>query len=201
MKEGKDTLNLQKYISKLYDDITGFINYDPGEKEQYSEQNIFPLYGEILYTELEKIIKTLNITDQDIFYDLGSGVGKIPLQFFLTTPVKKSVGIEGFPKRHQGALLAFQEVHQDFPILFKERQLIAIEGNYLEQDFKDATIIFVACFEESVLGSLTKLLQECDNLKYLISLRPISTQLPLLKIINVEYTFGKIDAYIYAREY
>jgi Histone methylation protein DOT1. len=42
------------------------------------------------FESAETLIKELNITDKDVFYDLGCGVGKLVMQVGLTTPVKKA---------------------------------------------------------------------------------------------------------------
>lgn len=187
-------------MAEIYQSITGFVDYEPLEKEAYEAENIYPLYGEILYSSLCKVIQELDIQPDDIIVDLGSGVGKIPMQFFLTTEVKKAIGIEGFSKRHRGAMQAREKLEEASPLLFKAgRNLIFIEGNFLQQDLSSATIIYIACFDETVLEELAVLLQKCLHLKYLISLKPIATPLRFSKEIELDYSFGPINAYIYKK--
>jgi hypothetical protein len=50
--------------------------------------------------------------EQDIFYDLGSGDGKIMLQVLLTTPVKAAKGIEFATGREENAQKAKQRMQQ-----------------------------------------------------------------------------------------
>src|SRR5579864_8957251 len=84
----------QAYITELYRNVSGFISYQPGEKENAQLEKVFLTYGEILFPSFNEIIKRMDINENDVFYDLGSGAGKSALQFFLKTPVKKIIGIE-----------------------------------------------------------------------------------------------------------
>lgn len=190
----------EDYINSLYQDVTGFSIYETGEVEALAERKIFPLYGEILYYSMNKLIAEMQIEANDVFYDLGSGVGKIPLQVFLKTTVQKSCGIEALTKRHACALQVYEHVKKDFPEIFiNERSLQAICANFLEVDIFDATILYLACFESELLLEIGKRADQCKNLKYFISLRPIPNKLPLKTTIEVDCSFGPASAYIYAK--
>ncbi|CAD7940382.1 unnamed protein product [Amoebophrya sp. A120] len=45
----------------------------------------------------------MDVTANDVFYDLGSGLGKAVVQTALTTPVKRAIGIEFEPTRYDAA--------------------------------------------------------------------------------------------------
>ncbi|CBY20103.1 unnamed protein product [Oikopleura dioica] len=51
-------------------------------------------YGETNFSQMDKIIQTLNWTEDDVFVDLGSGIGSLVMQVSAMTPAAKSVGIE-----------------------------------------------------------------------------------------------------------
>lgn len=63
-------------------------------------------YGEITQLGVEQFIKSLprEITSDDYFLDIGSGRGKMVLHMALSTPVKKSVGVELMESRHNDAI-------------------------------------------------------------------------------------------------
>src|SRR5207302_804459 len=91
----------ENYINALYRGLSGFISYKPGEKEEGAKEKVYLTYGEILYPSVDSLIDYLeDLSSDDVFYDLGSGIGKVPLQFFLKTPVKKACGIEASKTRN-----------------------------------------------------------------------------------------------------
>ena len=50
--------------------------------------------GETLFDFTEKIIQFGKLTKDDVFIDLGSGIGQMVLQIDASTPCKKAYGIE-----------------------------------------------------------------------------------------------------------
>jgi len=192
----------QDYITAVYQNVTGFISYQPGEKEKNEKSKVFLTYGEILYPSVNKLIEYLDINDQDVFYDLGSGVGKVALQFLLKTPVKKAQGIEASNARHQHAEKVYKTVQTEFPELFASgRELKSSQDNFLEADISDATIIYTCstCFSEELLKSLAEVFDRCPNLRYIISMKAISSKLPFDSIIDVDCTWDKSRCHIYIR--
>ena len=53
-----------------------------------------PVYGELTPAATGHLLNYLELGETDVFYDLGSGSGKVVLQAALTTPARKCVGIE-----------------------------------------------------------------------------------------------------------
>lgn len=51
-------------------------------------------YGEMTYKYVLQIIDTINITPNDVFIDVGSGIGQIVLQMAGLTKMRKCIGIE-----------------------------------------------------------------------------------------------------------
>lgn len=190
----------ETYISSLYREKTGFINYRPGEKEACVQEKVFLTYGEILPSYVDLMIKKLDIRETDVFYDLGSGVGKVGLHFFLKTPIKKAYGIEFFEQRHEIAKKIYQQVEQQSPELFLNgRVLGSIQENFLKMNLSDATIIYTCstCFSEELLKDIGDLALQCQNLRYLISLKPIPSLLLLVEVLEIECTWGWSNCYIY----
>lgn len=190
----------QDYITTLYQGVSGFISYQPGEKETGEKKKVYLTYGEILYPSVSKIIDYIDINENDVFCDLGSGVGKVALQFFLRTPVKKAYGIEYSQKRNHMAEAAYAQVHKEFPELYAGgRTLGCASGNFLEMDISDATIIYTCstCFSEDLLSDMGKLIDTCPNMKYLVSMKQIPNQLPFDRILEIECTWDKTKCYVY----
>ena len=193
----------EDYMTALYQGFSGFISYRPGEKEDKKKEKIYLTYGEILYPSVNAIIDYLDITDQDVFYDLGSGVGKVPLHFFLKTPVRKACGVEASKIRNDHAVNIYHQVQSKFPELFKVgRELKCLQKNFMEAGIEDATIVYTCstCFSEELLTEIAELLDGCPHLKYVISLKELPMKvLPFDKTIEIECTWDKTKCYAYKR--
>lgn len=55
---------------------------------------IVQVYGETSYDLVCQMIDQIEITEDDIFIDLGSGVGQVVLQMAAATPCKVCYGVE-----------------------------------------------------------------------------------------------------------
>lgn len=55
-----------------------------------------PTYGEVVPASVDSILRYVRPGKDDVFYDLGSGMGKVVFQAHLTTSVGKAVGVELF---------------------------------------------------------------------------------------------------------
>jgi hypothetical protein len=193
----------QQYMNFLYEGITGFIQYTPGQKEQAQEQKIFMTYGEILYPGVNRLIESMTIGKNDVLYDLGSGVGKVPLQFLLKTPIKKACGVEAHTERHHAAEAVYKKVHEELPELFSSgRHLQSIYKNFLDVDFTDATILFIAssCYSDELLIDLGRMADHCPNLRYIISHKPLPNKMPFKGMIEIECTWDVEKTHFYAKE-
>lgn len=191
----------QDYISTLYQGISGFISYQPGEKESGEEKKVYLTYGEILYPSVDKFLNFIgDISESDVFYDLGSGIGKVALQAFLRTPIKKACGIEFSETRSKYAEQVYTQVYKEFPELFTaERKLSCLTGNFLEVDISDATIIYTCstCFSEDLLSHIGEVIDRCPNIRYVISLKQIPNKLELNRNLDIECTWDKTKCYVY----
>jgi len=191
----------QEYINSLYQGISGFISYQPGEKESGEKKKVFLTYGEILYPSVSKFLNYIgDISEKDVFWDLGSGIGKVPLHVFLGTPVGRAYGIEFSETRSQYAQKVYAEVHQEFPELFAGgRELKCSTGNFLEADIYDATIIYTCstCFNEELLSDIGKAIDRCPNIRYVISMKQIPSKVPFDRTLEIDCTWDKTKCYVY----
>jgi len=191
----------QEYVNALYQNVTGFVTYEPGEKEAAVEKKIFMTYGEILYPGVNRLIDYMEINENDVLYDMGSGVGKVALQYFLKSPLKKAVGIEAHQGRHTSALQVYDQVKKEFPELFAGGRILdSVSQNFLEADISDATILFVAstCYSEDLLADIGKLADaKCPKLKYIASHKPIPNKLPLVSIVDIECSWDTAKSHFY----
>src|SRR5690242_4084793 len=75
-------------------------------------------YGEILHESVTRLFPHISLNDQDVLFDLGSGIGKLAIQFFLQTNIKSCVGIEISSVLHAQALDAAAIMKKELPQFF-----------------------------------------------------------------------------------
>lgn len=128
-------------------------------------------YGEITFAAMEKLFTTsVPLKEHDVFYDLGSGVGKLVLWVGLATPARTSVGIELSETRHTHAEEAYKEFvktivpqHPAFKAKLQKTDITFIQGNILEENLDKATVIYMCatCFSDELMKAI------CDKLSKL----------------------------------
>ncbi len=158
-----------KILDETYEDISGFKRLGKREHKDLVEHGAYPTYGEItkegVKILLDDVAKTVEKKDKkhqkEVFYDLGTGVGKIPVQGFLDYDwIVKSVGIELSPTRYKGAAQALERLKEQGLLKDKNRKLAFIEGNILDEDTSDATLVYAGstCYSPELMrGIMEKL--------------------------------------------
>jgi hypothetical protein len=123
------------------------------------------IYGEVNFLSFHHIIEKAKPQPQEIFYDLGSGTGKAVFTAALFFDFSKSCGVELLPplytKSNQTldkATLMFEKITSDVETKYFEKvaTIQFINDSFLDYDFSDASIIYVAatCFSEPIWKSL-----------------------------------------------
>ena len=156
----------KKLLNQLYRGVNGF-KVTKCEREEVAQQGGAPTYGEIPFESFKVILDELDITKEDVFYDLGSGVGKSVLQVLLTTPVKKSVGIEISPTRFSCAE-AIKRLLMKSKKMPKGKILEFREQDILEADMDDATIVYMCstCYSPALMQGIVDMLQKLSAQKF-----------------------------------
>lgn len=133
-----------------------------------------PAYGEITYEGLGQLLKILNLTLRDVFYDLGSGLGKVVLQTYMTTPVFEAVGIEISPTRYAASEKALNRLKR-LHLLPSSPNIHFINNNIGRVNLNKATVIFMCstCYPDSFLEDLVSKLQKLPNLRLIASLKEL----------------------------
>lgn len=167
-----------------------------------SDKDICSTYGEILLPSIDKLLRIISCSNEDVFVDYGSGLGKIVLHVFLKTVVKAAYGIELSPELHKHAVNAAKKLHYDLPDLYDgERQLEFFLGDFLERPISNATIAIInaTCFTQPLLNKLGKVLENTSSLHTVLSTRPINTlqRLAFKKSVRIECSWDTALCYIY----
>jgi SAM-dependent methyltransferase len=189
-------------LDKIYSGVSGFGIPDQ-EVKFIKKAGGAPTYGEIKFESAQQLLDYFKPTANDVFYDLGSGVGKFVLHAYLTTPVKKSCGIELSGTRYERSVQAFlaaKKMH-----LFDSRELIFLNRDIIESDIQDATIIFMCatCYSDVLMDKIAEKLIGIGSTVRIATLREFKNQPRLKKIdtLKLPMTWSEgSPVYIYVVE-
>ena len=190
----------QDVIGPLYGDVTGF-GISTEEKELIKKVGGAPTYGEIVPKSISILLKDLQLTEKDVFYDLGSGVGKIPVQVYLQSPVQKSVGVELSPTRHARAMIIYEKLKKSKK-LQPHKQLLFKREDMLETPIDDATVVLLCstCFSDALMDGLLKKIQVLKPGTRVLTLQKFKQSSPLkfIKTYNLPMTWSESSpVYLY----
>lgn len=123
---------------------------------------------------MQALAKKLKLSSSDVFYDLGCGLGKLVVYMYLVSPIKKSVGIEMVGQRYKEASLMLQLLTDD-ELLDPNRELLFIHNNIRNENFSDATVIFMSslCFSNELMEELKQRFSKLKKGLRVISLIPL----------------------------
>lgn len=181
----------QEYIQRLYKGVSGF-KISSEESSMISSSGGAPTYGEITYESLQTILNDLALTDKDVFYDLGCGVGKTCVQVVLDTPAQ-AIGIELSPSRIKQAKKVQQHLIDEKKVASNKR-LQFHEKNIFDEKMQDATAVFLCstCFSADLMQKITDTLAKLKKNLKVVSLKPLPKQnnFTLEKKYNLSMTWS-----------
>lgn len=152
------------------------------------QQGVYLTYGTISDEGIQKLLNDIHtLTNKDVFYDLGSGIGNVCKYVFDNTNVGKCVGIEYDNDRYS--------ISKGLERTTANKQMVFKQGNFLEQNWSDATVIFtdsIMFSKETLRKMIQKAKDECKNLKYFISMKklPRDDYLTYIKTENIKVSWG-----------
>jgi hypothetical protein len=166
------------------------------------KSNITETYGEVLPESINKLLAAINITENDIFFDLGSGKGKVVAQIFMQTNVKEAHGIEILPNLHVEAEEIKNKIMQNHADkLTNQRSISFKQGSFFDVPLTGATVVLIAspCFSPSMLHALGERINKTPTIHTVLSLRPIATlsRVTFKKVLRVEGTWDTALCYLY----
>jgi hypothetical protein len=137
------------------------------------------VYGELSTDSLFDVMDRIpgGLSGNDVFVDLGSGLGKVCVQVFLATAVGACVGIELSARRHTLAGQVRDRLRTERPQLFAgRRSLHFVNEDILHADFGDATVIFLCArlFSDELMEKIaSKIRAECPRLRQILSTKAV----------------------------
>jgi hypothetical protein len=204
-----DTLSCHGHIVSVLQNIfkdgwTGFGNDTIPDDCQVDSTNL--QYGEITYAGMEQLYRALQVVPGDVFYDLGSGTGKLVFYVAMKGQVARSIGIEVGEKRHASALLAcerfktFENTEANGGSAVKDRcaPVQMLLQDISRRRFDDATVAVMCnlCMDQGVQRRTLNNLLKCSSLRRLVCATPlIDNRLQLKTTIKVPCTWAKISSW------
>lgn len=193
----------QAYVEKVYQQTQGGQTYTSSEQQAFLQSQVCITYGELLYPSVKKMLRHANMTAEDVFLDLGSGLGKCTLQAFIQTKAHKVIGIEAATRLHEQAQKIVAQVQQDAPYLWEEqREWNLLCDNFLTANWQGATVVYICstCFTQSLLNAIGNKINTEPQVQKVLSLRPLPTlQMPLQKVFSVECSWDSALCFFYAK--
>jgi SAM-dependent methyltransferase len=144
---------------------------DEADDARVRATNSSPTYGEIMPTATDRLIEHLALRRDDVFYDLGSGVGKVVLHVALRAPIRRVVGVELARRRHRIARRMLDEVRATGLMRAGECELRC--ADFMRVPMGDATVVYTCstAFSTPFMNELASRLARLST-----GLRWVSTQ-------------------------
>jgi len=165
-------------ISEDYDE-TGQIARD--EVGLTVLKNIFAQMGIVTYYGVDSFLDAFDVSENDVFCDLGSGTGNIVMQVLHESRCKRAVGVEFIPSRHEHAIAAAKAAHKYFPDDFKDKEAVFLQADLMKpeliQELRDLKVNVILThswtFDEELLRSIQNIAIENKDVRVLVTNRPL----------------------------
>lgn len=196
-----EQLSLRQTMNRIYKDLEGFKIPKEDEKTVRISKGS-PIYGEINQQALNYLLDYLKLGPHDIFYDLGSGVGKVVMQTALRTSVHKAFGIELSSARYQEAQVALERARQLDSQL--NTRIKFMNEDLLHTNLSKASVIYTCstAFSQEFMKRVTHRLAQFKQPFRLVSLQdlPKSPDFELIDILKLDMSWvRKASVHVYRR--
>ncbi|HZW60962.1 MAG TPA: hypothetical protein VFF04_01940 [Candidatus Babeliales bacterium] len=163
----------EQLIHDLYKEVNAF-KITQQEHDMIVACGGAPTYGEITYKGLQNILDRLDLGPDDVFYDLGCGVGKTVIQVYLNTPVKKAEGVELANGRCVHALKVYKKLHR-LGYIKPGRRMVFKLKDMLNVNMSDATVVYTCstCFDRKLMVRIGEKLSHCKPGLIFLTLKPL----------------------------
>lgn len=205
IKRWRNILDLDTHLTTfrlLYANIDGFAL---SRKARSKHDDMEYVYGEIDFISFIALLSLVKPDTSTVFYDLGSGTGKAVFACAMVFNVKKCCGIELFNELHSAAVQQQRHLQHlsrtTSNYRDKVKRICFIQDDFLQADFKDATLIFInaAGFFGPTWQALNQRLEQLTSRLTVIttSKKLTSTAFTVIKMTQVQMSWGVVDAYIH----
>jgi hypothetical protein len=190
----------QRVFQQLFSNVDGFFL---SKRARQKSDALEYVYGEIEFSSFIALLSLTQPTEETIFYDLGSGVGKAVFACAMVFDVKKCCGVELFSELHQAALDQQKRLQQMKNYVDKSKKICFLQQNFLATDFSDATLIFInatGLFGETWDALNTRLANVNPKTIILTTSKKLPSSLfTVIRTTTVQMSWGNVYAYIQTR--
>lgn len=188
-------------FNEIYQGIDGFLI----SKSARSEQDALDyIYGEIKFIPFIALLSQVDINQETIFCDFGSGIGKAVLAAAMVFPIKKSIGIEILPQLHKCACAQQEKLKLNPKYTQQADNIEFILGDFLEKDLNSINLAFInsSTLFDPTWSSLCTRLDNIPGLKTVITTsKPLkSREFTVINSYKVQMSWGVVMAYIHDRK-
>ncbi len=139
----KKYLKITKQINTLYKDVNPF-KLSVEAREHYKHLTSEDLvYGEINIPTILALLRLISPKNNQVFYDLGSGSGKVMIATKLCYPNLTVKGIEVVTELQEMAKSRWHSLLKKHPKKLSHSQIDFICANLLDSNFEEADIVFI----------------------------------------------------------
>lgn len=187
---------MNKLFSQVYSGSSSILN--DAEKKMILDNGGNDTYGEILPDSLDTLLSAVGFTSDTLFYDLGSGMGKVVLHVALRTGAK-SVGFELSTTRYTKAMSALSRVSSAYPhieglVQFRNQNLL----DFANEDLGgNPCLVFTCstCFNRELMDSIRKMTKK-KGVSVLTLVR-FSNEEPNVTFSNIPMTWSSNGVNVY----
>ena len=126
----------------------------------YQSQLSMLTYGEMIEESVEQLLGWIELDEQDVFYDLGCGLGRFMAHVYLRTSVRAVYGVEIAESRVRQAKRMLNALKSD-PLLYDGRTIELQKGDISEVCCSDATVVYMCstCYPAELIKQVVSNLQ------------------------------------------
>lgn len=141
-----DFSHAEALFNFLYSDVKGY-DVSKNARLNFNGDTSNFLYGELPFETFKSIVEKLQPKPNGVFFDLGSGTGRVVLEALLITDFRKVVGVELLDGLHNKA----EEIREKFakeilptiPEILEGREFSLVKGDLFLQDYSEADFVFM----------------------------------------------------------
>jgi hypothetical protein len=138
-ERGSPQRDISFILSAIYPDVDAYSLQVPKIRHPDAKRKAL-VYGEIDPPTFSSLLEIVARPGDSVFYDLGSGVGRLVYAAAFSNFFKQSIGIEIVSSRHDLAVSARNNFHEFSP----NTEVTFINDSFLSIDFSNADVVFLA---------------------------------------------------------
>ena len=167
MASSESQQDIKKFLDNVYGEVSAVsVSIKARQKLNiYDDRNY--VYGDFELASLYEILNEIKPRAGEVFYDLGSGGGKVAMFAALAFPFAKCVGVELLEDLHGLSADVLGRLknklnEENFVKKPDDININFICGDLLKADVSDADVIYTysTCFDQNVMSNLAKVLEE-----------------------------------------